>query len=164
MPQLNAATYASQLFWLVVSFLLLLFVVSTLAAPRLKRIQGERAAKTGGDIAAAEAARARSQAHELALTERTARAHESARAELARATEAASARSSAALGELAHRLHARLAEAEASLGERRRAAEAELDGSARDLAAELVQRLAGERPAPDRVAAALLAASAGVSA
>ncbi|MFN3288371.1 MAG: ATPase, partial [Sphingomonadaceae bacterium] len=57
MPQLDTSTWASQIFWLLVSFLLLLLVVRTLAAPRLARITQERDRRTQGDMAAAEAAR-----------------------------------------------------------------------------------------------------------
>ena len=160
MPQLDVHTYSSQIFWLVVSFLLLFAVVRNVAHPRLKAVIGERAARTGGDLTAAEAARAAAAERDAALAERLAKAHDAARAEVARATEASRDKTSTSLKDLGARLAGHAAEAEASLAARRDAAETELASTARDLTAELVRRLTSITPAAERIDAALAAARA----
>lgn len=160
MPQLDVHTYSSQIFWLVISFLLLFVVVRSLAHPRLKAVVSERAARTGGDLEAAEAARAAAAERDAALAERLAKAHDAARAEIARATEESRERTSASLKDLGVRLAARAAEAEASLVARRAAAETELSATARDLTGELVRRLTSASPGAERIDAALAAARA----
>lgn len=156
MPQLDVHTYTSQIFWLVVSFAILFAVVRAMH-PRLARVAGERAAKSGGDITSAERARADAAARDAALAERLAKAHDHARGELARATEAARGKSTASLSDLGHRLAARAAEAEAALGSARARAEAELAETARVLTADLVHRFTDAIPAPERLDAALQA-------
>ena len=155
LPQLDVHTFSSQIFWLVVSFLLLFAVVRGLAHPRLTRVAGERTARTGGDISAAEAARAAAHEREAALAKAIADAHDRARADLAAATDAARAKSGAALADLGHRLAAKSAEAEQLLAARRAEAQGELAVTARDLAGDLVHRMTGMAPAPARLDAAL---------
>ncbi len=162
MPQLDVSTYSSQIFWLIVSFAMLFAVVRGLASPRLSRVLGERAARTGGDIAAAEAARADAAAREKALAERLAAAHEASRAELARAVATGAAKTSASLADLGKRLGMKLHEAEGALAGARASAERELEGAARELTAELVHRFTDATPPPERLDRALGAVGGGV--
>lgn len=155
MPQLDVSTYSSQVFWLLVSFLILFVVVRSLAAPRLMGMAKRRADQSGGDLAAAEAARKAEADAEAARASDLARAHEQARTTLATVNDAAKAKSAAALAELNIRLDADAERAAASLGAARANAEAELDRVARDVAGDLVQRLTGRTPEPARLDAAL---------
>lgn len=155
MPQLDVSTYSSQIFWLVISFLLLFAVVRGLATPRLTQVTGARAAQSGGDLDAAEHARARAATHDADRGQRLAAAHDAARSAAAAAAERARDAGSTALAGLGARLGERTAEAEAALAHARAAAEAELDQAARDLAGELVERFTAARPSPERLAAAV---------
>lgn len=53
MPQLDFHTFAPQLVWLAISFLLLLLIMSRVALPRVGAIIDERAGRISGDLAEA---------------------------------------------------------------------------------------------------------------
>ena len=42
LPQLDLATYSSQVFWLIISFVVLYFLVAKLAMPRIAEVLEER--------------------------------------------------------------------------------------------------------------------------
>jgi F-type H+-transporting ATPase subunit b len=54
MPQLDPHSYASQLFWLTVFFILVFVFLRFVGLPRVTAIIDERARRIGGDIASAE--------------------------------------------------------------------------------------------------------------
>ena len=54
MPQLDPHSYASQLFWLAVFFVLVFLFLRFIGLPRVTAIIDERAKRIGGDIASAE--------------------------------------------------------------------------------------------------------------
>jgi F-type H+-transporting ATPase subunit b len=62
MPQLDPATFPTQLFWLAVIFVGLLIVMAKLGLPRVRDVLDTRAAKIDGDLGAAADARGRSEA------------------------------------------------------------------------------------------------------
>lgn len=53
-PQLDVTTYASQVFWLVISFVLLYALMSLIALPKVGAVLDTRAAKKDGDLDAAD--------------------------------------------------------------------------------------------------------------
>jgi F-type H+-transporting ATPase subunit b len=53
MPQLDMATWPSQLFWLGIAFFALYFVVSRIAIPRTGQVIEQRKSTIDGDLAAA---------------------------------------------------------------------------------------------------------------
>jgi F-type H+-transporting ATPase subunit b len=85
-PPFDASTFASQLLWLAITFLLLYWLVAKVAIPRIAGILAERQGRIAGDIGAAEQAKADSEAarqgYEKALAD--ARANGFAIAEAAR--------------------------------------------------------------------------------
>jgi F-type H+-transporting ATPase subunit b len=62
MPQLDIASFPSQLFWLAVIFVLLLVVMARIGLPRVRAVLDTRSAKIDGDLGAAADARGRSEA------------------------------------------------------------------------------------------------------
>jgi F-type H+-transporting ATPase subunit b len=54
MPQFNPEWFASQLFWLLVSFVILYLLMSRIALPRMAQIMEERQDKIEDDLAKAE--------------------------------------------------------------------------------------------------------------
>ena len=61
MPQLDPATFPTQLFWLAVVFVVLLILMAKAGLPRVREVVDMRAAKIDGDLAAAADARSRSE-------------------------------------------------------------------------------------------------------
>lgn len=110
MPQISqlAATYASQIFWLLVTFGLLYFGVGRAMVPKIVATVDAREAKIAGDLAAAEAARAQADTVQAAWEAEMDSARAAAQAETAAATKRAAlafeAQVHAADAELAERL------------------------------------------------------------
>jgi F-type H+-transporting ATPase subunit b len=61
MPQLDAATFPSQLFWLAVIFVALLILMAKIGLPRVREVLDARSAKIDGDLGVAAEARGRAE-------------------------------------------------------------------------------------------------------
>jgi len=157
-PPFQGETFASQLLWFAVFFVLLYLLVSRIAAPRIGGILQARRSAIENDLAEAERLREESEAvlaaYEKALGEARARAqalgnetHEHLAAE-------SEARRKALEAELA----ARLADAERQVEATKQAAMVNVRAIATDTAAAIVQRLIGRAPAPQAVETAVDAA------
>ncbi len=151
MPQLDVATYLSQLFWLAILFGLLYLVVSRVAVPRIGEALEQRHRRIADDLETAE--RLNRQAQELLQLREEALAR--ARAEAQQAVRDAKARAQAELEarrqELEADLARRLAEAERRLRQARQQALRELEGSVGELGAEIVGKVAGVKVAAREV-------------
>lgn len=154
-PPFDKQTFPSQLFWLAICFIALYLITARLVQPRVGGIIQARRDRIAGDLA--EATRLK-QDSEAALA-----AYEKALAD-------ARARAQAIAGETRDRLHgeadssrkvleqelnARLTEAERSIEGTKRSAMANVRGIAIEAAGEIVNRLAGVKPAEPAVAAAV---------
>lgn len=135
LPQLNPASYASQIFWLIITFGLLLWLMSKVALPRVAEVLEARQEKISNDLEKASALRAEAeavmQAYEKALTE----ARGNAQQELAKAVAAADAEAARRNGDLAADLAQRTRTAE----ERIQAAKQVALGNVRTIAGETAQ-------------------------
>lgn len=69
LPQLDYTTYANQIFWLVVALVLIYFVLSRVAMPRISGILADRQGKITSDIAAAEELKLKAEAAEKAYNQ-----------------------------------------------------------------------------------------------
>ena len=124
MPQIAqiAETYASQIFWLLITFGLIFFLIGRGMVPKIEATVQSRDSRIAADLRAAEQARAEADATEEAYRARLA----DVRAESGRVIQAAKdsgARATAArVAEADEGIAARTAEAEARLDEARRAA------------------------------------------
>jgi F-type H+-transporting ATPase subunit b len=87
MPQLDITTFSNQIFWLVVTMVVLYLIMSRVALPRIAAVLADRRGTITSDIAAAEEFKLKAQEAEKAYT----RALEDARAEAQRIVEAAKA-------------------------------------------------------------------------
>ena len=162
MPQIAqiSATYASQIFWLLITFGLLYFVVGRGMVPKIQATVDAREGRIAGDLAAAEAARAEADRVEAAWRAEMDAARVAAMAETnaakARATHAFEAQVKAADAELAERLgHHDLAIANAKV-----AAMANLQSVAAEAARDLVAKLSGVQVGEDAAADAVRKVSA----
>lgn len=140
MPQLDAATFLPQLFWLAVSFGVLYLILSRVALPRVGEVLEERRARIVADLARADdlrrEAEATLEAHERTMAE----ARGEARRIVAEAARAAAAESERRHAELAARLESESARA----GERIAAARDETLAGLRAGAADAVRAAGGK--------------------
>lgn len=145
LPQMNAATFPSQIFWLAVTFVFLLVVLSRVALPRIGGAIEARRSRIEGDLGTAEKLReeaaAALKAYEAALAEARGRAlaladenRKRIGGEIEALKNAADAQSQTAL-----------AAAEVRIAASRQAAMAHVRGAAAEAASDIVERLIGER-------------------
>ncbi len=144
LPQLDTSTFASQLFWLLISFAVLYFVISRIAAPKIGGVIADRANRIKSDLDSAARAKRDSEAamagYDKALADARAKAIKSSD-EMRNAVQAEiNAKNDAASKQLA----ADTSKAEARIGEMRKAAMARVGDVARETASDIVQKLSGE--------------------
>lgn len=121
LPQLNFETFPSQIFWLAVIALVLFYLMSKIALPRIASVLEERADAIANDLDTAEelkrkAAEAEAAYHKALADART-KAQEIAaetRAEIQKEVDAAMARADAEIAERTAGSEARIAEIRAS--------------------------------------------------
>ncbi|UZK65987.1 F0F1 ATP synthase subunit B family protein [Sphingomonas sp. M1-B02] len=145
MPQISqlAETFASQLFWLLVTFGFVFFVVGKMMLPKVMSTVDARDQSVAGDLAAAEAARAAAdQAEEnWRVKENAAREAAQRRIAEARAQGVAAAEKTLAAGNLES--ETRIAEAETRIAAASAAAAAEIETVAAEAARDIVARFSG---------------------
>lgn len=107
MPQLDLSTFPNQIFWLVVTLVVLYYIMSNVALPRIAAVLADRRGTITSDIAAAEEYKLKAQEAEAAYKQAMA----DARAEAQKLIEAARA-------EMQSELDAQLARAEAEIAAR----------------------------------------------
>ena len=156
-PPFQSQTFASQLIWLVIAFVLLYALMAKLALPRVTAIIENRQAKIQGDIAEAGKLRTQSEealaAYEKALADARGRAQAIANETRDKqAAEAAASRKT-----LEDQLNAKLAGAEKTIAATKQAAMLNVRGIAEDAARAIVERLTGAAPNEKSVADAVAA-------
>lgn len=144
MPQISqlAATYASQIFWLLLTFGFVFFVVGLGMVPKVQGTIDSRDKSVADDLAAAEAARAQADAAEENWRRQENAAREQAQTVLAKAREAAAAATAKSLSAASEQLNAKVAEDEVRIAASTRTALAEIETVAADAAQDIVVRLA----------------------
>jgi F-type H+-transporting ATPase subunit b len=154
-PPFQSQTFASQLIWLVVAFVLLYGLMAKWALPRVGAIIENRQKRISGDIADAGKLKQQSDeavaAYEKALADARARAQAIANETREREAAASEARRKTLEGEL----NARLAQAEKTIAATKQAAMANVRGIAEDAARAIVERLIGSAPSEKAVAEAV---------
>ena len=161
MPQFNIANFPSQVFWLVVSFAVLYFLVSSMVLPRFGKIVESREGKIQGDLDAAQkandAARIAAAEQEKALSE----ARTQASGVVREATEKAAQHTTAKMHELGDKLAASIAEAELRIAEQRTQAITGLSGMSSEIASAVLSKLVGSADAAQVARAVEAATKAG---
>jgi F-type H+-transporting ATPase subunit b len=160
-PPFNPQTFASQLFWLVIAFVLLYVLMAKVAIPRVGAIIENRQKRIDDDIA--EAGKLKQQSDEAIATYEKALADARSRAQgIANETrERQQAAADAARKTLEGQLNAKLAEAEKTIAATKHAAMANVRGIAADAAKAIIERLIDKKPAVTAVDAAVADAMKG---
>lgn len=147
MPQLDFATFPNQIFWLLVTLVVIYFVLSRIALPRIGGVLAERQGTITNDLAAAEELKQKAANAEAAYEQALA----DARAEAGRIVETAKAEIQSDLNaELARadeQISAKAAESEAAIAKIRDEASVTARDAAVDTAAALVEALGGKADA-----------------
>ena len=154
-PPFQSQTFASQLVWLVIAFVLLYALMAKWALPRVVAIIENRLKRIADDVADAGKLKTQSDeavaAYEKALADARARAQ--AIANEMRDKQAAAA--AATRKTLEDGLNTKLAEAEKSIAATKQAAMANVRAIAEDAARAIIERLIGSSPGDKAVAEAV---------
>ncbi|MEO1537722.1 MAG: F0F1 ATP synthase subunit B' [Pseudomonadota bacterium] len=141
LPQLDVTTFSNQIFWLVVTLVVIYLILSKVALPRIASVLAERQGTITNDLAAAEDLKAKAaeaeEAYNKALADARAEAGRIAsetKAEVQAEVDAAMAKADAEIA-------ARTAESEARIAEIRDGAAAAIKDVANDTAQEVVSAL-----------------------
>ena len=153
LPQLDTSTFGNQIFWLVIAILVLYWIISRIALPRIAAVISDRQGAITGDLMAAEEFKQKAKEAEAAYDKALADARAEAqkiiaanRAEIQKELDAAIAHADAEIA-------ARAAESEKRIREIRDSADTDAREVARDVTAELVRSFGGsvDQGAVDRV-------------
>lgn len=143
MPQFDPSTFASQIFWLGVTFVLLYIIVSQFALPRLGSVLEQRQKMVDDDLDRAAQLKAETEeaiaTYEKALAEARAKAHDLLRAAQDDAAKAAEARNK----EVGAKLAAQIKAGEERIAQARDEALASVRDVAADVAGAVAQKLVG---------------------
>lgn len=145
MPQISqlAATYASQIFWLLLTFGVVFFTVGLGMLPRVQATIGNRDRRVADDLAAAQAARDASTQAETAWRTRDADNREAALTRVAKARAEATAATEATLATANAADADRVAKGEADIAAAATRAVGEIEAAAADAAQAIVAQIAG---------------------
>lgn len=154
-PPFQRETFASQLVWLVIAFVLLYALVAKLALPRVGGIFAARRERVEGDMARARGLREEADAALAAYEKALADAHNRGRAIASETHTKLTAEGEARRKSLEAELNAKLAEAEKTIAATKHSAMANVRSIAAEAAAAIVERLIGAAPAEPAVAAAV---------
>jgi F-type H+-transporting ATPase subunit b len=154
-PPFQSHSFASQLVWLVIAFVLLYVLMSKLALPRVGAIIEARQKRIADDLADAGKLKQQSDeavtAYEKALADARARAQVIANETRDRQQAVAEARRKT----LEDELNGKLADAEKTIAATKQAAMSNVRGIAEDTTRAIVERLIGQAPSDKAVAAAV---------
>lgn len=155
MPQLDPHSYASQLFWLAIFFVLLFGFLRFVGLPRVTAILEERRGRIDGDIGQAEQLRIQAEAALKAYETTLADAHAEGRKLLAETHEKNVAALAAQTKAATEEFGKRVAEAVGRIDAARESALAGIRDVAIGLASEITAKIAGHAPAPESVVRAI---------
>jgi len=155
LPQLDISTFASQLFWLLSSFVILYVVISRVAAPKIGGVIQDRANRIKGDLETAAKAKRDSEAaiagYDKALADARARGLKISNELRTTVQTEINAKNDVASKQLA----ADTAKAEAGIASMRKSAMAKVGDVARESVADIVTKLTGEAANTNDIDAAI---------
>jgi F-type H+-transporting ATPase subunit b len=154
-PPFDTQQFPSQLFWLLVTFILLYVVMAKVALPRIGSIFEERKKLVSDDLAEAERFKEKSDAANAAYQQSLADAHAHAQSIVNTMREQQAAAAEKSNKELDEQFRVRLAAAEATIAKTRQDAMTHTTEIAAEVAADIVKSLVGISPKAEEIARAL---------
>ena len=161
MPQLDFSTYAPQLFWLAIWFVILYLLMAKLALPRVDRVMEARRQQREGDLTRAAQLKADAEAASAAYQRALAEARVQAQATIKETSDKLAADAAERQRALAASLAEQIAEAERRIAGTKEQALAEVRGIAADVGRSVVEKLTGVAPDPAAMTAAIESSVAG---
>lgn len=141
MPQLDFSTYPNQMFWLVVTLVVIYLILSKIALPRIASVLADRQGTITNDLAAAEELKLKAQEAEEAYNQALADARTEAGKIIAEAKAEIQADLDAATAKADAEIAAKAAESEAKIAEIRKGAMESITEVATEAAQEIVSAL-----------------------
>ena len=154
MPQLDFSTYPNLIFWLVVTLVVVYFVLTRFALPRIASVLSERQDTITGDLARAEELKRKAEEAEQEYQKALADARAEAQRIVAETKAEMQARLDEAMRKADAEIAARAAESERKIAEIREGAMASIREVATDTAKEILDVL-GTRADAKKIAAAV---------
>jgi F-type H+-transporting ATPase subunit b len=154
-PPFDSHTFASQLVWLAITFVLLYLLMAKIALPRVGGIIAERQKRIDDDLVQANSFKTQSDAALAAYEKALADARNRAQSIANDMREKQSAEADSVRKKLEGQLNVKLAEAEKAITTTKQAAMANVHGIATDAAKAIVERLIGKAPADIAIDAAI---------
>ncbi len=142
-PQLNPKSYASQVFWLLISFALLYTLMSKLALPRVASVIDTRHQTENANLSRAEQLNQEAAKIKEAYEASLAKAHDSAQEVMTAASEALNDNINAENSKFAEHARKRILSAEQNIQKAKEDAMASLADISAEIAAEMVNKIAG---------------------
>lgn len=143
MPQLDPSHFPNQIFWLLLTLVVIYFVLSRVALPRIAGTMATRKGTVTGDLAAAEELKQKAVEAEKAYQAGLVKARTEANAIVAEAKAVIQKDLAKATAKADAEISAKAAESEASIAEIREGTEEAVTVVAKDTANELVAALGG---------------------
>ncbi len=153
MPQLDITTFSNQIFWLLIALVVIFFVLSRVALPRIAAILAERQGTITNDIAAAEDLKVKAQEAEAAYEKALADARGEAQRIAGETKAAIQADLDVAIARADAEIAAKAAESEKAITEIRAGAQEAIKEVAKDTAKEIVAAMGGKADARSVTAA-----------
>lgn len=147
MPQLDFSNWGNQIFWLLVTLVVIYFVLSRVALPRIAAVLAERQGTITNDLAKAEELKAKAVEAEEAYNQALADARAEAQNIVAETKAEIAAELADATAKADAEIAAKAAESEKAIAEIRESAMANVVVVAKDTAAEIVSALGGKADA-----------------
>lgn len=144
MPQLDFATFPNQIFWLLVTLVVMYLILSRVALPRIASVLSERSGTITGDIAAAEDLKAKAAEAEETYNKALIDARAEAQKIVAEAKAEIQADLNVAMAKADAEIAAKAAESEKAINAIRAGALESVKTVAEDTASEIVAALGGK--------------------
>lgn len=153
MPQLDFSTFGNQIFWLLITLVVIYMILSRVALPRISAVLAERQGTITNDIAAAENLKAKAVEAEAAYNKALADARIEANRIIAEAKAEIQADLDRAIATADAQIAAKTAEGEKAIAEIRASALENVTEVAKDTAKEIVAAMGGKADARSVTAA-----------
>jgi F-type H+-transporting ATPase subunit b len=144
MPQLDPSTFSNQIFWLLVTLVVIYIVLSRIALPRIAAVLAERSGTITNDIAAAEELKQKASEAEAAYQKALADARAEAADIVAKTKADIQADLDAELAKADEQIAAKAAEGEAAIAEIRASALESVNEIAIETTAAIVSAMGGK--------------------